>query len=231
MRTRCVFCRSFGLPILHSGHWFAAPLLSAHHMLGQWTGTSVDERFGTLIWLINAYASCHMTYERIRLVPYFYHAEYTNLVWSIYILLAILGRKISGFGTPLLLVQYNIDRPEERTIRTIFISGNEITQKMCSCSLIRAMFKSWNRECGSREFGNGERGTKKSGTGKPGSGKPEMGNRKTRNGKTSPGSWFTSSSRVLPTSRVVKPIENAVYCLNHWLHNKLTQIWYPWQPS
>ena len=31
--------------------WFAAPLLSAHHMLGQWTGTSVDERFGTLIWL------------------------------------------------------------------------------------------------------------------------------------------------------------------------------------
>ena len=49
--TRCVFCRFFDLPILHSGHWFAAPLLSAHHMLGQWTGTSVDERFGTLIWL------------------------------------------------------------------------------------------------------------------------------------------------------------------------------------
>ena len=36
--------------------WFAAPLLSAHHKLGQWTGTSGDERFGTLIWLINAYA-------------------------------------------------------------------------------------------------------------------------------------------------------------------------------
>ena len=29
---------------------------------------------------------------------YFYHAEYTNLIWSICILLAILGRRISGFG-------------------------------------------------------------------------------------------------------------------------------------
>ena len=36
--------------------WFLAPCLSAHHMLGQWTGISVDERFATLIWRINAYA-------------------------------------------------------------------------------------------------------------------------------------------------------------------------------
>ena len=28
--------------------WFAAPLLSAHHMLGQWTGTSSDKWFGML---------------------------------------------------------------------------------------------------------------------------------------------------------------------------------------
>ena len=76
-----------------------------------------------------------MTYKRIRLMPYFYHAEYTNLVWSVYILLAILGRRISGFGTPLLLVQYNIGKP----VSTILIRGNEITQKMCACSLSAAV--------------------------------------------------------------------------------------------
>ena len=68
-------------------------------------------------------------------MPYFYHAEYTNLVWSVY-LLAILRRRISGFGTPLLLVQYNIVRHKKKTVSTIFILGNEITQKMCACSLL-----------------------------------------------------------------------------------------------
>ena len=48
-------------------------------MLGQWTGTSVKKRFGTHIWLINA------------------HAEYTNLVWSVSILLAILRQRISDY--------------------------------------------------------------------------------------------------------------------------------------
>ena len=70
--------------------------------------------------------NAHMTYKRIRLLPYFYHAEYTNLVWSVYILLAILRRRISGFGTPLLLVQYNIDRDQKNP--TICIRGNEITR-------------------------------------------------------------------------------------------------------
>ena len=60
----------------------------------------------------------------------------TNLVWSVYILLAILGRIISGFGAPLLLVQYNIDRDQEKPVSTIFIRGNKITQKMCACSLL-----------------------------------------------------------------------------------------------
>ena len=79
--------------------------------------------------------NAHMTYKRIRLMPYFYHAEYTNLVWSVYILLAILRRRICGFDTPLLLVQYNIDRDQKKPVSTIFIHGNEITQ-MCACSLL-----------------------------------------------------------------------------------------------
>ena len=69
-------------------------------------------------------------------MPYFYHAEYINLVWSVYILLAILRRRISGFGTPLLLVQYNIERDHKKPVSTIFIRGNQITQKMCACSLL-----------------------------------------------------------------------------------------------
>ena len=40
------------------GDWFAARLLSAHHMLGQWT--SVEEWFEMLLWLINTYAPCHI---------------------------------------------------------------------------------------------------------------------------------------------------------------------------
>ena len=78
----------------------------------------------------------HMTYKRIRLMPYFYHAEYTNLVWSVYILLAILRRRISGFGTPLLLVQHNIDRHQKKPVSTIFIHVNEIREKLCACSLL-----------------------------------------------------------------------------------------------
>ena len=62
--------------------------------------------------------------------------EHTNLVWSVYIILAILRRIISGFGTSLLLVQYNIDRDQKKPVSTIFIRGNEITQKMCACSLL-----------------------------------------------------------------------------------------------
>ena len=58
-----------------------------------------------------------MTYKRIHLMPYFYHAEYTNLVWSVYILLAILRRRISGFGTPLLLHR---QRPEEASKHDIY---------------------------------------------------------------------------------------------------------------
>ena len=34
------------------------------------------------------------------------------------------------------LVQYNIDRDQKKPVSTIFIRGNEITQKMCACSLI-----------------------------------------------------------------------------------------------
>ena len=64
-----------------------------------------------------------MTYKRIRLMPYFYHAEYTNLVWSVCILLAILGQRISGFSMPLLLVQYKIDRDQKKPVSTIFIRG------------------------------------------------------------------------------------------------------------
>ena len=67
-----------------------------------------------------------MTYKRISLECHiFYHAEYTNLVWSVYILLAILGQRISGFGTPVLLVKYNIDRDQKKPVSTIFIRGNE----------------------------------------------------------------------------------------------------------
>ena len=62
-------------------------------------------------------------------MSYFYHVEYTNLVWSVYILLAILRQRISGFGTPLLLVQYNIDRDQKKPVSTIFIRGNEIKMK------------------------------------------------------------------------------------------------------
>ena len=47
----CV-CWSFIL----DADWFAARLLCARHMLGQGTGTIVEEWFGTLIWVINAYA-------------------------------------------------------------------------------------------------------------------------------------------------------------------------------
>ena len=65
-------------------------------------------------------------------MPYFYHAENTNLVWSLYILLVILRQIISGYGTPLLLVQYDIDRDQKKPRSTIFIRGNEITQKMCA---------------------------------------------------------------------------------------------------
>ena len=63
-----------------------------------------------------------MTYKGILVMPYFYHAEYTNLVWSVYHLLAILGRKLSGFGTPLLLVQYikHGQRPEEVSKHDIY---------------------------------------------------------------------------------------------------------------
>ena len=52
-----------------------------------------------------------------------YHAEYTNLVWSVYILLTILGRRISGFGTPVLLVYKYIDRDQKKPVSTIFIRG------------------------------------------------------------------------------------------------------------
>ena len=69
-------------------------------------------------------------------MPYFYHAEYINLVWSVYILLAILRRRIFCFGTPLLLVQFNIDRDQKKPVSTIFICGNEITEKLCACSLL-----------------------------------------------------------------------------------------------
>ena len=75
-------------------------------------------------------------------MPYFYHANDTNLVWSVYILLAILGRRISGFGTPVLLVKYNIDRDQKKPVSTIFIRGNEITQKMCARSLISSNSRS-----------------------------------------------------------------------------------------
>ena len=91
---------------------FAAPLLS--------------ETCRRAIW------NAHMTYKRLRLMPYFYHAEYTNLVWFVYILLVILRQRMSGFGTPLLLVQYDIDRDQKKPVSTIFIRGNEITHKMCA---------------------------------------------------------------------------------------------------
>ena len=80
--------------------------------------------------------NAHMTHKRIPLMTYFYHVEYTNLVWSVHILLAILRRRIYGFGTPLLLVQYNINRDQKKPLSTIFICGNEITQKICACSLL-----------------------------------------------------------------------------------------------
>ena len=56
-------------------------------------------------------------------MPYFFHhAEYTNLVWSVYILLPILGQRISGFGTPVLLVKYikHRQRPEEASKHRIY---------------------------------------------------------------------------------------------------------------
>ena len=34
------------------------------------------------------------------------------------------------------LVQYNIDRDQKKPVSTIFIRGNEITKKMCVCSLV-----------------------------------------------------------------------------------------------
>ena len=60
-----------------------------------------------------------------------------NLVWPVYIFLAILRRIISGFGTPVFLVQYNIDRDQKKSVSKIFIRGNEITQKMCVYSLLQ----------------------------------------------------------------------------------------------
>ena len=69
-------------------------------------------------------------------MPYFSYVEHTNLVWSVYILLAILCRRISGFGTPLILVQYNIVRDQKKPVSTIFIRGNEITEKLCACLLL-----------------------------------------------------------------------------------------------
>ena len=86
LKCRRFYCLSFCRFCTLDADWFATPLLSAHHMLGQWTWTIVDERFGTL-----------MTYKCIRLMPYFCHAEYTNLVWFVYILLAILRRNFFGF--------------------------------------------------------------------------------------------------------------------------------------
>ena len=69
-------------------------------------------------------------------MPYFYHGEYTNLVWSVYMLLAILRRRISGFGTPLLLVQYNIDRDQKKPVSTIFIRNLEMKSPR-SCVRVR----------------------------------------------------------------------------------------------
>ena len=43
----------------------------------------------------------------------------------------MLRRIISGFGTPLFLVQYDIDRDQKKPVSTTFIRRIEITQKMC----------------------------------------------------------------------------------------------------
>ena len=40
------------------------------------------------------------------------------------------------------LVQYNIDRDQKKPVSTILIRGNEITQKMCACSLISSNSRS-----------------------------------------------------------------------------------------
>ena len=70
---KTVFLFRLGLPILHFGRWLVRGtlrLLSAHHMLGQWTGTSGDEQFGTLIY---------MTCKRIPPNAIFFH----HAGWSI----------------------------------------------------------------------------------------------------------------------------------------------------
>ena len=114
-----------GLPTLPSGWWLVRStfaVCSSH--------VRPVNKCRRVIW------NAPMTYKHIRPMPYFYHAEYANLVWSVYILLAILRWRNSGFGTPLLLVQYNIDRVQKKPVSTILICGKEITQKMCACSLL-----------------------------------------------------------------------------------------------
>ena len=77
--------------------------------------------------------------KQINSMPYFYPAEYTNLVWSVYILLAILQfcRRMSGFGTPFLSSVQHRQRPEEASTHDIYPQyRNEITKKLCACSLL-----------------------------------------------------------------------------------------------
>ena len=77
--------------------------------------------------------NAHMTYKRIPPNAIFlHHAEYTNGLFIFY--WQFLGRRISGFGTgPVLLVKYNIDRDQKKSVSTVFIRRNEITQKIDVC--------------------------------------------------------------------------------------------------
>ena len=57
--------------------------------------------------------------------------EYTNGLFISY--WEFLGQIISGFSTPVLLVKYNINRDQKKPVSTVFIHGNEITQKIDVC--------------------------------------------------------------------------------------------------
>ena len=94
-------------------HWFAAPFLSAHYIIGQWTGT-------------------HMTYKRIRVMPYFLPCgvHQLRLLCLYFIVNFTICRIISGFGTPLLLFQYNIERSQKKPM-----NSHTTSQWFCFCHL------------------------------------------------------------------------------------------------
>ena len=118
----------FVFPIFHFGRWLVRgnfAVFSSH------VRPVNRNKWRRAIW------NAHITYKRIPPnAIFFYHAEYTNGLFIFY--WQSLGRRISGFGTFVLLVKYNIDRDQKKPVSTIFIRGNpkwnHLEDSACSLS-------------------------------------------------------------------------------------------------